>query len=204
MSRVSLTIKNAWVALVFQIMYILMQFFSRDIFLGNLGDNFIGTVETLKSILQFLNLSELGIGTAVGFTLYKPLFNNDRKKINEIVGYLGFLYKRIGLFVLSGSLIIMMFFPYLFNNTDINLGIIYFLFIALLTSNLLSYFFTYYLFVLQADQKGYINILISQSVFILRLFLQCIVLILLKDIFLWILLELLTPFIYICLLRKKN
>lgn len=203
MSRVSLTIKNAWVALVFQIMYILMQFFSRDIFLGNLGDNFIGTVETLKSILQFLNLSELGIGTAVGFTLYKPLFNNDRKKINEIVGYLGFLYKRIGLFVLSGSLIIMMFFPYLFNNTDINLGIIYFLFIALLTSNLLSYFFTYYLFVLQADQKGYINILISQSVFILRLFLQCIVLILLKDIFLWILLELLTPFIYICLLRKK-
>ena len=103
MSRVSLTIKNAWVALVFQIMYILMQFFSRDIFLGNLGDNFIGTVETLKSILQFLNLSELGIGTAVGFTLYKPLFNNDRKKINEIVGYLGFLYKRIGLFVLPSA-----------------------------------------------------------------------------------------------------
>lgn len=203
MSRVELTIKNAWIALVFQLMYILMQFFSRDIFLENLGDNFIGTVETLKSILQFLNLSELGIGTAVGFSLYKPIFENDKQRINEIVGYLGYLYKRIGLFVLTVSLLLMIFFPFFFKSTDISISLIYFLFISLLTSNLLSYFFTYYLFLLQADQKGYINITISQSIFILRLLLQCFVLIYLEDIFLWILLELLTPFIYIFILRKK-
>ena len=89
MSRVAFTLKNAWIALVFQVLYIIIQFFSRTIFLENLGDEFIGTVETLKSILQFLNLSELGIGTAVGFALYKPLFDKNRAKINEIIGYLG-------------------------------------------------------------------------------------------------------------------
>lgn len=203
MSRVALTIKNAWIALLFQVLYVVIQFYSRDIFLINLGDNFIGTVETLKSILQFLNLSELGIGTAVGFSLYKPIYDNNKDKINEIIGYLGYLYKRIGLFVLSIALILMLFFPYFFQSTNISLTTIVFLFIALLTSNLLSYFFAYYTFLLQADQKSYINVTIGQSVFILRLFLQCIVLIYFKDIFLWILLELLTPFIYVYILRKK-
>ena len=109
MSRVALSIKNAWIALVFQLIYVGIQFFSRDIFLEKLGDSFIGTVETLKSILQFLNLSELGIGAAVGFSLYQPIFNNNREKINEIIGYLGFLYKRIGFFVLSSALLLMFF-----------------------------------------------------------------------------------------------
>lgn len=203
MSRVALTIKNAWIALVFQLIYIVIQFFSRDIFLEKLGDSFIGTVETLKSILQFLNLSELGIGAAVGFSLYKPLFDNNRDKINEIIGYLGFLYKRIGFFVLISALLLMFFFPLIFKDTEISLPIIIFLFIALLVSNLISYFFAYYMFLLEADQKGYINITINQSVFVLRLVLQCIVLIYLENIQLWILLELVTPFIYIFILRKK-
>ncbi|WP_179375833.1 lipopolysaccharide biosynthesis protein [Winogradskyella wichelsiae] len=203
MSRVALTIKNAWIALIFQLIYILIQFFSRNIFLDNLGNDFIGTVDTLKSILQFLNLSELGIGTAVGFALYKPIYDNNKDKINEIVGYLGFLYKRIGYFVLGSSLLLLFFFPFFFEDTNINLAKIIFLFAALLISNLLSYFFAYYTFLLQADQKGFINITIGQSVFILRLFLQCLVLIYFKDVWLWILLELLTPFIYIFILRKK-
>ncbi|MDN3493745.1 lipopolysaccharide biosynthesis protein [Winogradskyella bathintestinalis] len=203
MSRVALTLKNAWIALVFQLLYVIIQFYSRDIFLDNLGNDFIGTVDTLKSILQFLNLSELGIGTAVGFALYKPIYDNNRDTINEIVGYLGFLYKRIGFFVLGASMLLLIFFPYFFDNTTVDLGVIIFLFVALLISNLLSYFFAYYTFLFQADQKGYINITIGQSVFILRLFLQCIVLIYLQDVMLWILLELLTPFIYIFILRKK-
>lgn len=203
MSRVALTFKNAWIALIFQIIYVVIQFFSRNIFLDNLGDDFIGTVETLKSILQLLNLSELGIGTAVGFALYKPIYDNNREKINEIIGYLGHLYKKIGLFVLVAGTILMLFFPYFFDGTGINLSIIIFLFIALLTSNLLSYFFAYYMFLLQADQKGYVNITINQSVFVLRLILQCLVLIYFQSIILWILLELLTPFIYIFILRKK-
>jgi O-antigen/teichoic acid export membrane protein len=203
MSRVALTIKNAWIALVFQLIYVAIQFFSRDIFLEKLGDSFIGTVETLKSILQFLNLSELGIGAAVGFSLYRPIFDNNREHINEIIGYLGFLYKRIGFFVLISALILMLFFPLFFKNTDVSLPIILFLFTALLVSNLVSYFFAYYMFLLDADQKGYINLTINQSVFILRLVLQCIVLIYLEDIILWITLELVTPFIYIFILRKK-
>ncbi|MBO3116906.1 hypothetical protein J4050_09115 [Winogradskyella sp. DF17] len=203
MSRVALSIKNAWIAIVFHFTYIVIQFYSRNIFLDILGDDFIGIVGTLKSILQFLNLSELGIGAAVGFSLYKPLYEQNKEKINEIIGYLGFLYKRIGLFMLGSGLILVLFFPLIFENTEINLGIIIFLFVALLSSNLLSYFFAYHIFLLQADQKSYIGITINQSVFILRLFLQCLVLLYFQSVLAWIFLELATPFIYIFILRKK-
>ncbi len=203
MSRLALTIKNAWIAVVFHIIYIVIQFYSRNIFLDKLGDEFIGIVGTLKSILQFLNLSELGIGAAVGFSLYKPIYDNNKEKINEIIGYLGFLYKRIGLFVFITASLLMLFFPYMFENTSINIGIIIFLFIALLTSNLLSYFFAYHVFLMEADQKGYMSISINQSVFVLRLLLQCTALIYFESVLFWISLELLMPFVYIYLLRKK-
>ena len=203
MSRLSLTFKNAWISLVFHFVYIVIQFYSRNIFLDNLGDEFMGVVGVLKSILQFLNLSELGIGAAVGFSLYKPIYENNQDKINEIIGYLGFLYKRIGLFVLSVGVCLIVFFPYIFETTEISLGIIIFLFLSLLSSNLLTYFFAYHVFLMEADQKGYMNITINQSIFVLRLGLQCLVLIYFESILLWIFLELSTPFIYIYLLRKK-
>lgn len=203
MSRLALTIKNAWIALFFHIVYVIIQFYSRNIFLDNLGDEFIGIVGTLKSILQFLNLSELGIGAAVGFSLYKPIYENNKEKINEIIGYLGFLYKRIGFFVFTAACLLILFFPYIFQNTTINLSVIIFLFVALLTSNLLSYFFAYHVFLMEADQKGYMSISINQSVFVLRLILQCLVLIYFENVLYWIALELTTPFIYIFLLRKK-
>lgn len=203
MSRLALTLKNAWISLVFHFVYIVIQFYSRNIFLDNLGDEFIGIVGTLKSILQFLNLSELGIGAAVGFSLYKPIYEKNEEKINEIIGYLGFLYKRIGLFVLSAGIFLIIFFPYIFDDTNISLSIIIFLFFSLLTSNLLSYFFAYHVFLMEADQKGYMNITINQSVFVLRLALQCLVLIYFESVVLWIFLELATPFIYIFILRKK-
>lgn len=203
MSRLNLTLKNGWIALVFQLVYIAVQFFSRDIFLQYLGDEFIGSEGTLKSMLMFLNLSELGIGTAIGFSLYKPIFEDNKERINEIIGYLGYLYKKIGLFVLIGGIILSLFFPLFFKSTDIGIGIILFLFFTLLLGNLLNYFFTYHMFLLEADQKGYINTTICTSVFILKLILQCLVLIYFKSVIIWIATELVMSFIQVILLRQK-
>ena len=86
MSRVSKSLKNAKVGVFFFTVSIFLQFFSRKIFLDELGDDFIGLESTLRSVLGFLNLAELGIGTAIGFTLYKPLFDK-----NENVCHVGYI-----------------------------------------------------------------------------------------------------------------
>ncbi|GAA4898912.1 sugar transporter [Flaviramulus aquimarinus] len=203
MSRLNLTLKNGWIALVFQLVYIVVQFFARDIFLDNLGDEFVGIEGTLKSMLMFLNLSELGIGTAVGFSLYKPIFENNRAKINEIIGYLGYLYKKIGLFVLIAGITLILFFPLFFKETDTHLGLIVYLFFSLVVGNLLNYFFTYHMFLLEADQKSYVNIKIYQTIHIGKLIVQCFVLLYFNSIIIWISLELIAPFVGVFILRRK-
>jgi hypothetical protein len=75
MSRVSHAIKNMKFSMFFYLIFLVLQFVSRKLFLDNLGDEFMGLSGTLRSFLSFLNLAELGIGAAVGFSLYKPIFN---------------------------------------------------------------------------------------------------------------------------------
>ena len=67
-SRVKKSLLNARVNLIFYVLILLISFFSRKIFLNCLGVDFVGLTGTLMSLLNFLNLAELGISTAICFT----------------------------------------------------------------------------------------------------------------------------------------
>lgn len=84
-SRTVKSIKNAQVALIFYFINLVLQFFSRKIFLDCLGAEVLGLNTTAQNLIGFLNLAELGIGGAIAFTLYKPIFEKDSQTINEIV-----------------------------------------------------------------------------------------------------------------------
>jgi O-antigen/teichoic acid export membrane protein len=201
MSRVSKSIKNAKVGVFFFLLSIIVQLFSRDIFLDNLGDEFMGLESTLRNILGFLNLVELGIGTAIGFALYKPIFDEDRNEINRIIALLGVLYKKIGLFIIGAGFITSLFFPWFFSDTPFSLTLVYFIFYSLLLSSLLSYFFNYHISLLGADQKGYIDNKFHQTLSIIRVVLQALVAIYLKNLYVWIGLELVFSIIFSIILR---
>ena len=147
--------KNSIVALVFYVLNIALQFVSRKIFIDYLGEELLGLNTTITSLLQFLNIAELGIGSAIGYTLYKPLFENDTQKINEVVALQGWLYKRIALVIIASGVVLMFFFPLIFEKSDLPLWYSYATFLALLFSSLLSYFVNYRQIVLSADQKEY-------------------------------------------------
>ena len=91
-SRTSKSIKNSLVALAFYFINLVLQFFSRKVFLDYLGAEILGLNTTATNLLQFLNLAELGIGSAIACTLYKPLLEKDTVAINEIVSLQGWLY----------------------------------------------------------------------------------------------------------------
>lgn len=203
MSRVSKSLKNAKVGVFFFILSIFVQFFSRKIFLDNLGDEFIGLETTLRSILSFLNLAELGIGTAIGFTLYKPIFDKDHKEINKIIALLGVLYRKIGFVIFGVGFIISLFFPLIFDDTPFSLLLIYYVFYSLLISVLLSYFVNYHISLLGADQKGYIVQQYFQTFNIARVILQVIVALYLKSFYVYISLELVFSIIYSIVVRSK-
>lgn len=154
-SRAVNSLRNSSVALVFYFINLVLQFFSRKIFLDYLGTEVLGLNTTATNLLQFLNLAEMGIGTAVGFSLYKPFYDNDTQTINEIVSLQGRLYRRIAYVVIAGSAVLMGFFPWIFAKMTLPIWYAYASFGVLLFSALLSYFVNYKQVLLSADQKEY-------------------------------------------------
>lgn len=171
-SRTAKSIKNAKVALFFYFINLVLQFFSRKIFLDYLGAEVLGLNTTAQNLLGFLNLAELGIGSAVAFTLYKPLYEKDTQAINEIVSVQGWLYRKVAYIVIAGACVLMCFFPLIFEKAKVPLWYTYGSFIVLLVSALLSYFINYRQIVLAADQKEYKVTLNVQGFKILKVILQ--------------------------------
>lgn len=154
-SRTAKSIKNSSVALVFYFINLTLQFFSRKIFLDYLGTEVLGLNTTATSLLQFLNIAEMGIGAAVACTLYKPLFEKDTKTISEIVSLQGWFYHRIAWFIIGASAVLMCFFPWIFDEMTLPLWYAYASFSVLLLSSLLGYFLNYKQIVLSANQQDY-------------------------------------------------
>jgi len=134
---------------------LVLQFYSRKIFLEYLGTEILGLNTTATNLLQFLNLAELGISSAVAFSLYKPLHEGDKDSINRIVTFNGLIYKRIACIIIIASCILMCFFPLIFAKMSLPIWYAYASFLVLLFSSLLGYFVNYKQLVLSADQKDY-------------------------------------------------
>lgn len=155
-SRIKKTLLNAQMNTLCYLAGLTVTFFTRKVFLDNLGTDFLGLTATTQSILSFLNLAELGIGSAIGCILYKPIFDNDRTKIKEIVSVLGYLYRIVGLSILGLGILLSCFLPLIFANTPFSWGIIYLAFYASLGASLIGYFVNYRASLLFADQRGYL------------------------------------------------
>ncbi|MBD5387046.1 sugar transporter [bacterium] len=154
-SRTKKSLRNSVVSLIYFGIRFILNFYSRKVFLDYLGTEILGLNTTAVSILQFLNLAELGIGTAVGFSLYKPIFNHDENAINEIVSLQGHLYRRIANLICIGSCVVMCFFPLIFKKADLPLWYAYASYLVLLYAALLGYYVNYRQIVLSAAQMDY-------------------------------------------------
>lgn len=171
-SRTAKSIKNAKVALIFYFINLVLQFFSRKVFLDYLGAEVLGLNTTAQNLLGFLNLAELGIGGAIAFTLYKPIYEKNTQVINEIVSLQGWLYRRVAYVVIAGACVLMCFFPLIFEKAEVPLWYTYGSFIVLLVSALLGYFVNYRQIVLTADQKEYKITLNVQGLKVIKVLLQ--------------------------------
>lgn len=202
-SRVKKSLLNAKVNLVFYVLTLALSFFSRKIFLDCLGADFVGLTGTLQNLLGFLNLAELGVGAAIGYVLYKPLFENNQRQINEIISVFGYLYRWIGFLILTLGGILACFLPLIFPDTEFEMGIIYAAYFAFLASSLIGYFINYKQTLLGADQKNYVITGYFQSTNIIKILIQMTSAWYTKNYYLWILIEIIFGIIYSFILNWR-
>lgn len=107
---------------------IIMPFVTRTVLISTLGMGYVGLNSLFASILGVLNLAELGIGTAMVFSMYEPFARNDYVKINALLLLYKKCYHLIGSVVLVAGLLLFPFLPSLIHGTvpdDVNLYVLY-------------------------------------------------------------------------------
>lgn len=105
-SRIKNVLHNMWEGTFFQIVSFIMGFVSRTIFIRILSAEYLGINSLFTNILTILSFAELGIGHAIIFNLYKPIKENDEKKINALLNFYKRVYFLIGLVIIVVGIIL--------------------------------------------------------------------------------------------------
>lgn len=161
-SRRKNIINNAIWGWLRQLTNILLPFISRTVMIYKMGVDYTGVSSLFTSILQVLSLSELGFGSAIVYSMYKPIVDNDKEKICALYNLYKKIYKVVGLVILIIGLCITPFIPNLIEGSypsDINIEIVY---IGFLINTAISYLlFSYTSSIFSAYQHESVNNKIS-------------------------------------------
>lgn len=187
MSRLKLSTRNIYSGLINKVLNTFFPFIVRTVFISELGVSFLGLSTLFISILQVLSLAELGFSSAIIFSLYRPIIENDNKLINSIVGYYKKIYKLIGLFILIFGVSLLPFLNFFIQDNlpfDAN---IYLVFSLYLINSVVSYLsFSYKTGYLIAFQRNYLILNINSVVLVIQSIFQIFVLIFFKNYYLFV------------------
>ena len=148
-------IRNARSSLILYAIKMVLQFTVRIVFLQVLTIEYLGLNGLFSNILDVLSLTELGIGPAIVYSLYRPLADGNEKLVGSLMRLfkISYILIGIGILVLGIGLTPWLDF-FIKGKPDIPyLDIIYILFVI---DTAISYFFSYKRNLLIADQKQYI------------------------------------------------
>lgn len=138
-----------------QFLAILLSFVSRSVFIYCLDARYLGINGLFTNIISLLSLAELGVGTALIYSMYEPLAHNDTKKLAALTRFYKRLYTTIGV---SIALLGLALFPFLdfFINLDVGVPNVEYYYLLFLLQSVCSYFMVYKTSIMVADQKNYI------------------------------------------------
>lgn len=148
---------NTVSSFLFQLTTIICGFVLPRLILQQYGSEVNGLVNSITQFLQIIAFLELGVGAVVQSSLYKPLSDDNYRKVSEIISSASKFFKNIAIILLFYVALLMIAYPYMAKQ---NFGWIYTA--TLIAAMSISSFTQYYFGVvdrllLTADQHGYIQ-----------------------------------------------
>ena len=155
-SRLQNSIKNLLSGFLSRFVIIILGLVVRTVFIKTLGNAYLSVNGLYTNILNMLSLAELGFGTAMVYSMYKPLAEHDDDKLAALMQLYKKVYRIIGWVILVLGLCVIPFMDYIIKDPP-NVSHLTFYYIMFLVNTVLSYwFFAYKQSILNADQKQYI------------------------------------------------
>ena len=180
--------RNIVFGIVLRIYQIAVPFLMRTAMIYFMGVQYLGLNSLFTSILQVLNLAELGVGSAMVYSMYKPIAEDDETTICALMQLYKLYYRVIGLVIAVVGLLLTPFIPNLINGDlppELNIYVLYLLNLAV---TVLSYWlFAYKNSLLQAHQRTDVTSKVTLVTNTIQYGLQLLVLVTIKNYYIYVL-----------------
>lgn len=193
MDRTLNATRNITTGVILKVYQLVTPFIIRTIMIYLLGMEYVGLNSLFTSILSVLNLAELGVGSAIVYSMYKPIANDNTETICALMKLYKTYYRVIGFVVLVVGLIIFPFIPNLIEGDvpeDINIYILYLLNLAVTVTS--YWLFAYKNSLLTAYQRTDVINNITIAVNTAQYLLQALVLLLARNYYAYLIIALLS------------
>lgn len=180
--------KNATSALANKLCLLFLTFLSRKFFIQYIGVAYLGINGLFSNVLTLLSMAELGIGTAMNVSLYKPIAEKDTKQLAAILRFFKQLYYLIAAGVTLIGIALIPFLQYIVN-VDSDIPYLYLYYVIFVLKNAVSYLFVYKAAIIRADQKNYIINRVDIYINVAKILFQIAAIIIFKQYLIYLLLE---------------
>lgn len=178
-NRTKNTIRNSVWGFIHRIVTLICPFITRTCIIYLLGTQYVGLNSLFTSIISVLSLAELGFGTAIVYSMYQPIADEDGEKICALMNLYRKVYWVMGCVVFAVGAMLIPFIPYFIKDTVPDTINIYLLYIIYLANSVISYWlFAYKNCLLSAFQRNDIShkvaTVINLFMYICQIVLLCI------------------------------
>ena len=146
--------RNIVSSVINALLNIILPFLIRTVMIHWLGELYLGLNGVFVSVLQVLSLAELGFGSAMTFSMYKPIAENKIEDVCALLALYKKIYRYVGSIILAGGILITPFLSKMIKGdipSDINIYIVYY---VMLGNTVISYFlYAYKSSLLEASQR---------------------------------------------------
>lgn len=125
--------RNGFWGMISRVVGLLLPFLSRTVIIKVLGAEYLGLNGLFSSILTVLNLTELGIGSAIVYSMYQPIATGDDALVCALLNLYRKIYKVIGISIIIIGITLMPFIRHFVSGdipNDISLYVLFGLYVS--------------------------------------------------------------------------
>lgn len=164
MARTKNSIYNIIFALCLQGVTVVANFVIRTIMIRRLGMQATSLNGLFTEVLAALSMAEMGVGSAIVYNLYKPLAENDQKKVRQLMGLFKSAYRIIAAATFLIGLALCPWIHHMVKSIDYSLNYIRLVYMLFVVDLSMSYLFSYKVSLMNADQKSHIQSKVSMAI----------------------------------------
>ncbi|MDR1769697.1 MAG: hypothetical protein LBS02_03520 [Hungatella sp.] len=155
MQKIKRSLFNVCVTLGTNVIILFTAFLVQKALIANLGSDYNGVNGLFTNIVTMMSLTDLGIGSAIIYHLYRPVAKSEHSAICSLLRFYRNSYVVISGVVLLIGIALMFFIPDLVGTVEVRENL-YLIFGLFMVDCLASYFLSYKKSVLYAYQMNYV------------------------------------------------